>query len=69
LEQPFSTLGWPTQSSNLNPIEHVWATFKCHLNSYSILPTSLLQLWEHVGESFRTITTNECERLYASMPN
>jgi transposase len=69
LEQPFSTLEWPAQSSNLNPIEHVWATLKRHLNSYSTPPTGLFQLWELVEESFHTITTNECERLYASMPN
>jgi transposase len=69
LEQPFSTLEWPVQSPDLNPIEHVWVILKRHLNSYSTPPTSLLQLWECVEESFRTITTNECERLYASMPN
>jgi transposase len=67
LEQPFNTLEWPTQSPDLNPIERVWATLKRHLNSYSTPPTSLLQSWERVEESFRTITTNDCERLYANM--
>lgn len=69
LEQPFITLEWPAQSPDLNPIEHVWAILKHRLNSYSTPPSGLLQLWERVQESFRTITTNECERLYASMPD
>jgi transposase len=69
LEHAFSTLEWPTQFSDLNPIEHVWATLKHRLNSYSSSPIGLLQLWEHVEESFRSIITNGCERLYASMPD
>jgi hypothetical protein len=69
LEQPFSTLEWPTQSLDLNSIKHVWATLKCRLNSYSTPPIDILQLWERVEGSFHTSTTNECERLYASMPD
>ena len=56
-------------SPDLNSIKHIWATLKRRLNSYSTPPTSLFQLWEHVEESFRTITTDECERLYTNMPN
>jgi hypothetical protein len=67
LEQPFSTLKWPTQSSDLNSIKHVWTTFKSRLNFYSAPPIGLLQLWEHVEESFRTITRIECKRLYISI--
>jgi transposase len=69
LEQPFSTLKWPAQSPDLNPIEHVWATLKRRLNSYSIPPTGLLQLWEYVEESFHTIIRIKCERLYVSILN
>ena len=64
LKQPFSTLEWSTQSLDLNPIEHTWATLKSCLNSYSTPPTSLLQLWEHVEESFYTITNNEYEIIH-----
>jgi hypothetical protein len=54
-------------STILRPQSLIWATFKCHLNSYSTPPTGLLQLWEYVEESFRTIAIDECERFYASM--
>ena len=30
-------LNWPEQSSDLNPIEHLWQHFKKKLNSYKIL--------------------------------
>ena len=67
LEHPFSILEWPTQSPYLNPIKHVWAILKHHLNSYPTPPVGLLQLWEHVEESYKTITIEQCERLYASV--
>ena len=62
-------LEWPAQSPDLNPIEHVWAILKHRLNSYPTPLVGLLQLWECVEETYKTITTEQCERLYASMPN
>jgi hypothetical protein len=37
-------------------------------NSYPTPHVGLLQLWEHVEETYKTITIEQCERLYASMP-
>jgi hypothetical protein len=67
--QPFCVLEWPAQSPDLNPIEHVWASIKRRLNSYSSPPSGIPQLWERVQEVFFSISLEECKRLYASMPD
>jgi hypothetical protein len=67
-KQPFSVLKWHVQSSNLNPIEHLWATLKQKLNHYPTPPKGLIELWEHVFETFHSITSIECKKLYESMP-
>ena len=69
LEQPFTILECPAQSPDLNPVEHIWAILKYRLNSYPTPPIAILQLWERVEETYKTIATEQCERLYASMPD
>ena len=67
LEQPFSTLEWPAQSPDLNPIKYVWAILEHRLNSY-LTPIGLLQLWEWRRVSMSLLQMS-VEKLYASMPN
>jgi transposase len=68
-KQPYSVMDWPAQSPDLNPIEHVWSILKRRLNLYSTPPKDLHELWNCVQEVYATITIDECQRLYASMPD
>ena len=47
-EQDLEVLQWPTQSPDLNPIEHLWHHLKRRLWSYQTEPKGILELWERV---------------------
>ncbi len=62
-------LSWPPQSHDLNPMEQVWALVNRKLNEYPTPTKGMLQLWEHVQASFHSITLEQCQKFYHSMPN
>jgi transposase len=66
-QQPFDILRWPSQSPDLNPIEHLWAIIKRRLNEYERAPSGMLELWERIEEQWNKITPEECLRLAESM--
>lgn len=66
--QHFSVLKWPSQSPDLNPIEHLWAHIKRHLNRYETPPNGMLQLWERVEAEWENISPEICLNLIESMP-
>jgi hypothetical protein len=63
-----TTLLWPGNSSDLNPIENLWHRLKCLVakrkpsNKRELIET-IIHSWNHV------ITTTELERLVSSMTN
>ena len=61
-------LGWPAQSPDLNPIEHLWGHLKKRLAEYEIAPNGMLELWERVETEWDKITPDICMNLIDSMP-
>ena len=67
-EQEFKTMGWPAQSPDLNPIEHLWGWLKRRLAEYENPPNGILELWERVQVEWDKIPVGECQKLIESMP-
>ncbi|KAG2198234.1 hypothetical protein INT46_009013 [Mucor plumbeus] len=63
------TLDWPTQSSDLNPIEHVWFQLKQRLDNYMTKPTTKEELANRISVEWDKITQKECLRYIDSMPS
>ena len=48
-------LEWPEQSTDLNPIEHLWGHLKRRLAAYDSAPTSIHALWERLEKEWNNI--------------
>ena len=58
---------WPTQSLDLNPIEHSWGYLKRRLAEYEHAPNGILKLWERIQVEWDKIPIEECQKLIKSM--
>ena len=67
-ELGLNVLQWPSQSPDLNPIEHLWDHLKCHLNARPMQPTGMLELWARVEEEWEGIPQGIVLNLIDSMP-
>ncbi len=67
-DQNYKVLTWPSQSPDLNPIEHLWAHLKRELNKYETPAKGMNMLWERVQETWEKITPEICQNLILSMP-
>ena len=62
-------LTWPSNSPDLNPIEHLWEHLKKKLREHGTIPGGMLELWERVNEIWEDHTPVEvCRNLIRSMP-
>jgi transposase len=58
---------WPAQSSDLNPIEHLWKHLKRQLCQYETPPKGVHELWDRVSEEWNEISPKTCQNLIKSM--
>ena len=61
----FSTLLWPSQSPDLNPIEHLWAIIKQKLSGFRA--KNDLELFKKVEEIWYSIEPKTCQKLVMSI--
>ena len=64
----YKVLSWPSQSPDLNPIEHLWTHLKRRLGEYERAPSGILELWERVQVEWEKIESEVCQNLIESMP-
>jgi hypothetical protein len=68
-DQGLELMKWPSQSPDLNPIEHMWTLLKKRLGSqYNDIPSSMRALAERTREQWGEITPQACQDLIESMP-
>ena len=63
-----TTMIWPAQSPDLNPIEYPWHHLKEKLAQYEKPAQSVTELWERVQEEWEKIPVEVCQNLIESMP-
>jgi transposase len=61
-------LDWPSQSPDLNPMEHLWAELKKRVENRQKPPTTLIELWEAIEEEWNDIPRDFCSTLIDTMP-
>uniref|UniRef100_A0A7N9AQB8 Transposase n=1 Tax=Mastacembelus armatus TaxID=205130 RepID=A0A7N9AQB8_9TELE len=61
-----TVLDWPSQSPDLNPIEHLWRDLKMAVHQRS--PSNLTELERICEEEWQRIPKSRCEKLVASFP-
>lgn len=66
-ENSIEMLQWPSQSPDLNPIEHLWSILENKIGARSCKTKEELII--KIRESWMSITQNETKKLVESMPN
>ena len=58
---------WPSQSPDLNPIEHMWNHLKTELRSNSRIFATADDLWDGIQEVMKNENKEMCRKLVSSM--
>lgn len=61
-------LMWPSQSPDLNPMEHMWSELGRRLGAYPEYPKNCTELWERISHEWYSIPREFCQQLISSMP-
>jgi transposase len=65
----YEVMDWPSQSPDLNPIEHLWGHLKRQVHSYETPAKGVTELWDRVQIEWEKIPKEVCQNLIASMPS
>ena len=65
-DKSLNVLEWPSQSPDLNPIEHLWRDLKIAVQRYS--PSNLTELERIYREEWEKLPKHRCVKLVASYP-
>jgi hypothetical protein len=67
-DQEYTTMVWPAQSPDLNPIENIWALVKLKLfRNYDTPPKGIHELWDRTVEVWNSLTVDDCRRVINTM--
>ncbi|KAG1145923.1 hypothetical protein G6F37_007120 [Rhizopus arrhizus] len=67
-EAKYPVLPWPSQSPDLNPIEHMWRHLKLKLALYEQRARGVHELWERIKIEWETFDKDVCCKYIDSMP-
>lgn len=67
-DKGYEVLIWPSQSPDMNPIEHIWYQVKVALQKYDTHAKSVNELWERFQDEWNKISKERCLAVIESMP-
>lgn len=67
-ENSITTLPWPAQSPDLNPIENLWDELDRQVRAHKPLPKNREDLWRILQEKWSNISVDKYQNLIDSMP-
>ncbi len=67
-DNEFTLLKWPPQSSDINPIEHLWDVVERDIRIMDVQPTNLQQLCDAIMSIWTKISKEFFQNLVESMP-
>ena len=67
-DNEFNVLQWPSQSPDLNPIEHLWDVVEWEIHSMNVQLTNLQKLNDPIMSTLNRLSKEYFQHLLQSMP-